>query len=63
MEHLPIQSRFGDPAIGIIEEGSGFGSRATGRDLRDIEPIGCLVIGKREGEVGSGGKATGGIVK
>jgi hypothetical protein len=59
MEHLPIQSRFGDPATGIIEEGSGFGTRGTGRDLRDLEPIGCLAIGKREGEVGSGEKAAG----
>jgi len=59
MEHLPIQSRFGDPAIGIIEEGGGFGFQAIGRGLRDRKPIGCLAIGKREGEVGSGGKATG----
>jgi hypothetical protein len=63
MEQLPIQSRSGDPAIGFIDEGNGFGSRAIGRDLRGLMPIGCLAIGNPEEEAGSGGKATGSIAK
>ncbi|OGP92757.1 MAG: hypothetical protein A2156_06360 [Deltaproteobacteria bacterium RBG_16_48_10] len=62
MEHLPIQRRFGDPAIGFIGEGNGFGSRVIGRDLQDLKPIGFLATGNREEEAGSGGMATGSIV-
>ena len=60
MEHLPIQRRFGDPAIGFINEGNGFGTQVIGRDLQDLMPIGYLAIGNPKEEVGSGGKATGG---
>jgi len=60
MEHLPIQRRFGDPAIGFINEGNGFGTQVIGRDLQDLMPIGRLAIGNPKEKVGSGGKATGG---
>ena len=62
MEHPPIRMPSGDPAIGIIGEGIGFGSQATGRDLQGPMLNGCLVIGNREGEVGPGSKAIGTIV-
>jgi hypothetical protein len=62
MEHLPIQRRSGDPAIGFIDEGNGFGTRVIRRDLQDLMLIGCLVIGNPKEEVGSGGKATGSTV-
>jgi hypothetical protein len=61
MEHLPIQRRFGDPAIGFIDEGNGFGPQVIGRDLQGLMRIGCLATGNREEEAGSGGKATGSI--
>jgi hypothetical protein len=59
MEHLLIRRRFGDPAIGFIDEGNGFGPRGIGRDHQDLMPIGRLAIGNPEEEVGFGGKATG----
>ena len=61
MEQLPIRRRFGDRAIGFINEEDGFGSRVIGRDLQDLMPIGRLAIGNPAEEVGSGGKATGSI--
>ncbi len=63
MEHPLIRRRFGDPAIGSINGGSGFGPRAIGRDLRDLMPIGCRAIGNPEEAVGSGGKAAGSIAE
>ena len=63
MERLPIQRRFGDLAIGFIDEGNGPGPQVTGRDLQDLMPIGCQAIGNPKEEVGSGGKATGIIDK
>jgi hypothetical protein len=59
MEHPPIQMLFGDPDIGLIGEGDGFGSQAIGQDLRGLMPIGCLAIGNPEEGVGSGSMATG----
>lgn len=50
---------FGDPDIGLIGEGDGFGSQAIGQDLRGLMPIGCLVIGNPEEGVGSGSMAIG----
>ena len=44
----------GDQAIGLIEEANGFGSRAIGRNLQGLMPIGYLVIGNREEEAGPG---------
>lgn len=63
MEPLPIQRRFGERAIGLINGGNGFGSRVIGRDLQDLMLTGCPAIGSLEEEVGYGGKATGIIVK
>ena len=63
MEHLPIRRRFGDRAIGLINEGNGFGSQVIGRDLQNLMPAGCPAIGNPKEMVGSGGKATGIIVK
>jgi hypothetical protein len=59
MEHPPIQRLFGDPGIGLIGEGNGFGFQAIGRDVQRHMPIGSLVIGNRGGEVGSGSMAVG----
>jgi len=59
MEHPPTQMLFGDPGIGLIGEGDGFGPQAIGQDLRGLMPIGCLAIGNPEGGVGSGSMATG----
>jgi len=59
MEQPPIQRRYGDRAIGLIEKGNGCGSRVIGQDLQELMPIGCLAKGNREEEVGSGGMATG----
>ena len=59
MEHLPIQTPFGDPGIGLIGEGTGFGFQAIGRDVQGPMPIGCLAIGNPEEEVGSGSMAIG----
>jgi hypothetical protein len=63
MEHPPIQRLFGDPVIGLIGEGTGFGSRGIGRDLQGLMTVGCPAIGNPEEEAGSGGKATGNTVK
>jgi len=63
MGHLPIQKLFGFKVIGDITEGTGIGFQAIGRDLQGPMPIGCPVVGNQEGEVGSGLKATGSIVK
>ena len=63
MEHPPTQMLFGDPDIGLIGEGDGFGSQAIGQDLRGLMPIGCLAIGNPEEGVGSGSMATGSTVK
>ena len=59
MGRLPIRGRFGDPAIGLIREENGLGPQVIGQDLQDLMLIGCLAIGNREEEVGSGGTATG----
>jgi hypothetical protein len=61
MEPGPIQRRYGDRAIGLIEEGNGCGSRAIGQDLQDLMPIGRPAIGNPEEEAGFGGKAAGSI--
>jgi hypothetical protein len=63
MEPLPIQRRFGDRAIGLINEGNGFGSQVIGQGLQDLMATGCPAIGNPVGEVGCGEKATGTIVK
>jgi len=63
MEHLPIQTPFGDPGIGNIGEGIGFGFQAIGRDAQGPMPIGCLAVGNQEEEVGSGSVAIGSIAK
>ena len=54
MEHLLIQTLFGDPDDGFIGEGIGCGFQAIGQDLRGPMHIGCLAIGNQEEEVGSG---------
>jgi len=63
MERPPTQRLFGEPDIGLIGEGDGFGSQAIGQDLRGLMPIGCLAIGNPEEEVGSGSMAIGSIDK
>jgi len=50
---------FGLKVIGDIVEGNGSGFQAIGRDAQDPMPIGCLVVGNREGEVGRGSLAIG----
>ena len=59
MVHPPIQMLCGDPGIGSIDMGIGFGSQAIGRDVQRRMPIGYLAIGNREEEVGSGSMAIG----
>jgi hypothetical protein len=59
MDHPPIQRLSGLKVIGDIEEGSGSGFQAIGRDAQDPMPIGPPAIGNREGEVGSGSLAIG----
>jgi len=63
MERLLIQMPFGDPGIGFIGEGDGFGFKAIGQDLRGLMHVGCLAIGNPEEEVGSGSMAIGSIDK
>jgi hypothetical protein len=63
MEHLPIQTPFGDPGIGFIDMEIGSGFQAIGRDVRPHRHIGCLAIGNPEEEVGSGLMAIGSIAK
>lgn len=54
-----MQALSGDPDTGPIEEGSGLGFQAIGRDLQGLMHIGCLAIGNPEEEAGSGERATG----
>ena len=54
-----IQMPSGGRAIGRIEEENGIGSRAVGRDLQGLTPIGYPVIGSQGGEAGPGSMATG----
>ena len=63
MDRLPTRMPYGNPATGTIGEGIGFGSLASGRDVQDHMPIGFLVTGNREDEVGSGFRGVGIIVK
>jgi hypothetical protein len=63
MEHLPIQTPFGDLGVGFIGMGIGCGFQAIGRDLRGLMHVGCLAIGNPEEEVGPGSMAIGSIAK
>jgi hypothetical protein len=63
MGHLPIPKPLGSRAIGNIVEENGSGYRAIGRGGQGHTPFGCLAIGRREGEVGSGIKDIGSIAE
>jgi hypothetical protein len=63
MARLPIQRLSGFQVTGNIEEGSGFGYLVIGRNVQGLMPIGFLVIGSREEEVGSGCLGIGSIIK
>jgi hypothetical protein len=52
----------GDPVIGNIEGGSGFGYPVTGQELQGLMRFGSLAVGNREEEVGSGLQDIGNIV-
>jgi hypothetical protein len=51
----------GDPVIGNIEGGSGFGYQVTGQELQGLMRFGSLVVGSREEAVGSGFQDIGNI--
>jgi hypothetical protein len=59
----PIQRLLGLKVIGDTREGNGSGFQAIGRDAQGPMPIGFRAVGKKEGEVGSGLKGVGSIVK
>ena len=59
MEHLPIRMRYGDLAIGSIEEGSGFGHPVIGRRGQGLMRFGSPAVGNREEGAGSGSRAIG----
>jgi hypothetical protein len=61
MGHLHTLRPFGSRATGNIEEETGFGFQAIGRDVQSLMPFGYLAIGSREKEVGSGFEDIGSI--
>ena len=54
---------FGDLAIGSIEEETGFGRQAIGRNLQDLMEFGFPGIGSRGEGVGSGSLDIGNTTK